>query len=114
MSSIRVPGVPPPRWGADKTHPCLSCGRDNVELYDVGAFNNWYAACLQCYLKHGASALMKDGNAIMSKVVGKIDPRVVGTCRKCGKKMDRDSWMQRIWCDSCEAQRLRIERGQAP
>jgi class 3 adenylate cyclase len=62
---------------------CCSCGRDDVELFDVGSVNKFVRACAACIAKHGREQLKDVADQALAWI---LDPRNRddGRALRCG------------------------------
>jgi hypothetical protein len=99
---------------------CFSCGRPDVGTYDVGAVNDSFKACAECFFRHGKRALCLEADRLLAEVYspkpkapapnptgGRVK---LGMCFHCGDPVIQaldGSWP--LWCTSCERERKALE-----
>jgi hypothetical protein len=90
---------------------CCACGRDGVELFDVGSVNKFVRACAACIQKHGKEALKDVADQALAWI---LDPRNRddGKPRRCGHCPNpvvmRPDGVWPALCSECERQLLKL------
>lgn len=99
---------------------CFSCGRQDVGVHDVGAMNDSFRACTQCFFQFGRRALCLEADRLLAAVYSPkpktppLNPTggrlKLGDCFHCGAPVLRQldgSWP--LWCLACERERKALE-----